>query len=139
MKKYYLFSLLFFSSFLCFANPPPAEAVFQLTTKQTDPNAFSLNWHIEKGFFLYKKSIRLNETQYTNVHLGHATFPAALKKINTHGQRYAIYRNQLLLPVPVLGKSAGETLVDVHFQGCSDDGFCYPPQRIQVKLTIDKN
>ena len=139
MKKYCLFSLLMFSSWFGFANPPPAEAVFQLTTQQTDPNTFMLTWHIEKGFFLYKKSIRLSEQQYTNVHLGHPSFPPALQKTNAQGEAVSIYREQLALAVPVSGQSAGETLLDVHYQGCSDEGFCYPPQQTQIKLTIDKS
>ena len=138
MKKYCLFLILTFYSSLCCAAPPPADAVFQLSAKQTDPNAFLLTWHIKEGFFLYKKSIRLDKATHTNITLGPISFPPAFKKTNAQGLKYAVYHQQLVLPIAILGRTAGETLLNVHFQGCSEDGFCYPPQRIEIKLTIDK-
>jgi thioredoxin:protein disulfide reductase len=138
MKKYCLFLMLTFYSLLCCGAPPPADAVFQLSAKQTDPNAFLLTWHIKEGFFLYKKSIHLDKATHTNITLGPISFPAALKKTNAQGLQYAVYHKQLVLPISISGRTAGETLLNVHFQGCSEDGFCYPPQRIEIKLTIDK-
>lgn len=41
--------------------------------------------------------------------------------------------------MPILGEQAGETRLDLSYQGCSDDGFCYPPETKQFKLTIDSN
>ncbi len=139
MKKMCLFSILFFTSVFGFANPPPADAVFQLTAKPTNPNAFSLDWHIEKGFFLYKEKIKLSIGDLINFNLGRIILPKALQKTDARGITYDIYRNQMSLTVPVLGKEPGEALVDVHFQGCSDEGFCYPPQRRKIKLTFDTN
>ena len=139
MQKYCLFSLLFFVTLLGFAAPPPAADVFQLTAKQVDPNTFTLNWQIKKGFSLYKKRIKLIENQDSNVHLGMISFPKALQKTDTQGHKYLVYRNQLIVPVAVLGEQAGESLLTVHYQGCADDGFCYPPQTQQIKLSIDTN
>ena len=138
MQKYCLFLVLAFFSLLCHAAPPPADAVFQLSAKQADPNAFLLTWQIKEGFFLYKKSIRLDKAPHTNVTLGPISFPLALEKTNAQGLKYEIYHKQLILPISISGRTAGETLLSVHFQGCSEDGFCYPPQRTEIKLTIDK-
>ncbi len=137
MKKICLFSILFFTSLLGFANPPPADAVFQLTAKPADLNSFVLDWHIEKGFFLYKEKIKLSSSDTIIFNLGSIILPKALQKTDARGTTYAIYRNQMTLTVPVLGKEPGEALLDVHFQGCSDEGFCYPPQMIKIKLTFD--
>ena len=137
MKKCCLFSILFSISLLGFANPPPAKDVFQLTAQQVDPNTFTLDWHIKKGFFLYKDRTTLTQNPESNFHLGTILFPEALKRTDAQGKNYAIYRDHLKLPVGVLGEQAGEALLDVHYQGCSDDGFCYPPETKQIKLTID--
>lgn len=136
MNKYFLLILLLFP-LLSFASPPPAKDVFQLTTKQIDPNTFSLDWTIKKGFFLYKNRIKLTETPDSNFHLGLIHFPTALKHTDARGKTYIIYRDKLTLPVAILGEKPGEALLSIHYQGCSDDGFCYPPQTEQVKLTID--
>jgi len=137
MKKYCLFLILFIASLTGFTSPPPADAVFQLTAKAIDPNTFILEWRIEKGFFLYKDRIKLTHESGNDVNLGTMAFPTALQKTDAKGHAYELYRNQFILPVSVLGKEAGESLLDVHFQGCSDDGFCYPPQHSLIKLTFN--
>ena len=139
MKKCCLYLILLFLPLLSFANPPPAVDVFQLTAKQVDPNTFAIDWQIKKGFFLYKSRIKLTENPDANIHLGTILYPKALKQIDAQGKNYFIYRNHLTLPAAILGEKAGETLLTVHYQGCSDDGFCYPPQTSQIKLAIDNN
>jgi len=139
MNKRHLFLIIFLFSTLGFANPPPAEDVFKLSVKLTDPNSFSLNWDIKDGFFLYKDRINLKKEDENNFNLGRFSLPKALKKINQSGNNYLIYRNNLTLPVAILGEIAGESLIRVNYQGCSNAGFCYPPQTKTIKLTIDNN
>ncbi len=138
MKKYGLLSILFFILLSGHAAPPKATEVFKLSTQLVDPNTFTLNWTIEKGFFLYKSRLKLSELPNSTVHLGKSTLPVALKKTTVQGERYEVYRNQLTLTVPVIGDKPGESILKVNFQGCSDDGFCYPPQHSFVKLSVDK-
>ena len=135
--KRFLTMCLIFIPILCMASPPPAEEVFQLSVKQLDPNTFTADWNIKKGFFLYKDRIKFTEPPGSNFHLGAIPFPEALQRKDAQGKTYIIYRDKLTLPVAVLGSQPGEALLDVHYQGCSDEGFCYPPQTSQVKLTID--
>ena len=137
LRMTWWFSILFFTSLFSFANPPPTETVFQLTAERVDPNSFLLKWHIKDGFLLYKKSIKLSQESQAHFQLGNIILPAALQKTDGKGHSYDIYRKQILLTVPVLGKESGEASLDVHFQGCSDDGFCYPPQQSKLKLTFD--
>ncbi len=138
MKKCFLFAVLVFIPFIGFSSPPPAEDVFQLSAKQLDPNTLTLNWTIKPGYFLYQQRIKLSEHTDSNFHVGAIRFPKAINKTDAQGQQYPVYHDRLTLPVAILGEQAGEGLLDVHFQGCSDDGFCYPPQTLAIKLTIDK-
>ena len=134
--------LLFISlSWQTFASPPPppADAVFKLTISALDPNTFILDWQIKPGYFLYENRIKLIEHEGSNqvVELAPIQLPKAYKKTDSQGGTFAIYREQLILPVTVLGHSPGEVLLDVRAQGCSDGGFCYPPKTTTIKLTID--
>ncbi|WP_025385337.1 protein-disulfide reductase DsbD [Legionella oakridgensis] len=139
MKQYALFLILFFTAALGFASPPPAEEVFQISAKPLDPNTLLLTWDISPGFFLYKDRIKLIPQSNANFHLGPIRFPQTLKKTDRQGRTYEVYRNKLILPVAILNEQAGEALLDVQYQGCANDGFCYPPQLKQIKLTIDTN
>ena len=137
IKKYALVSLLFLTSLCAVANPPPANDVFQLSARTLDTNTFSLDWQIKKGFFLYQNKIKLSKMADSNFRLGHFVLPASIKKTTSTGHTYDVYRNQLSLSVPILGEKPGEAFLTIYYQGCSDDGFCYPPEQAQIKLTID--
>ncbi len=138
MKKYSLFLLLCIISLTGFSNPPPADTIFQVSVRTIDPNSFSFDWHIKKGFFLYKKSIQLTEPSSAELSLGTRVFPASLQKKDAQGHSYDIYRKQLALIIPVLSKVAGEYTLNMNYQGCSDEGFCYPPQQSTITLVFNE-
>ncbi|QBR84968.1 protein-disulfide reductase DsbD [Legionella israelensis] len=119
--------------------PAPAAEVFQVETKTVDPNTFLVNWQIKPGYFLYANRIKLTEPLDNNAQLNIIQFPKAEKKTDRQGKTFSIYRNELSLPVAVLGTQPGEAVVSLHYQGCAEDGFCYPPEKRQIKLTINEN
>ena len=137
MKKWLLLSLLCFTTIIVHADPLPAAEVFQVEVKRVDPNTFVVDWQIKPNYFLYRDRIKLIPQQDSNIHLGTVRFPANLTKKDKQGHVFTIYRNHLSIPVGLLGEKPGETLIDLHYQGCSDDGFCYPPEVKQIKLSIN--
>lgn len=139
VSKWYLSLLFCLITLVSQANPLPAEEVFRFETSRVDPNRLSLNWQIKPGYFLYQEKIKIHENPDSNVQMGPITFPKAELKTDSRGHTVPVYRHQLMLPIAILGIQPGETLVDVKYQGCADDGFCYPPEIKQIKLTVDKN
>ncbi|KTD46486.1 thiol:disulfide interchange protein DsbD [Legionella quateirensis] len=137
MKKWLLLSILYFITSLTNAEPLPASEVFQVNVNKVDPNTFVIHWEIKPDYFLYGDRIKLTEQADSNIHLGTLRFPPTVKKTDKQGHTYNVYRNQLSLPVAILGKEPGETILNLHYQGCADDGFCYPPEVKQIKVAID--
>lgn len=137
MKQVCLMLLLLILSPWALSEPPPAHEVFQLTTKPLDPNRFSLNWQIKKGFFLYKNRIHLIAADQSIFQLGSIQLPKGIKKTNAQNKTYSVYKNQLNLAIPVIGEHAGEALLNLRYQGCSEEGFCYPPEDMQIKLAFN--
>lgn len=136
MKKWLLLIFCFISC-IARAEPLPAAEVFQVSVKITDPNTFVVQWEIKPDYFIYSDRIKLNVPADSNIHLGTLRFPPTTTKTDKRGRTYTVYRNQLSIPVPILGEAPGETLLELHYQGCSDDGFCYPPEVKHIKLAID--
>ncbi|RUQ81672.1 protein-disulfide reductase DsbD [Legionella septentrionalis] len=136
MKKY-LASILLLIPLLGYTAPPKAADIFTLAAKVADPNTLLLSWEIKPGYFLYKDRIKLLDETNSTYSLGRVIFPRALKKTDKLGRTYAIYREKVLLSVPILGRQPGESILHVHFQGCADNGFCYPPQSKKIKLTLN--
>lgn len=139
MKQYLALAFIFLVSFASQAAPLPAEQVFQMQANLVDANTFSLQWTIKPGYFLYKDRITFHQPEDRNFSLATVTFPKALIKTDKQGNHYTVYRNHLQLSLPLLGEHPGESLLDVHYQGCSDEGFCYPPEVRQIKLGINQD
>jgi thiol:disulfide interchange protein DsbD len=138
MKKWLILILYCCIPFIAHATPLPAQEVFQVNVKKVDPNTFTVNWQIKPGYFLYSDRIKLTTQSDSNVHLGPLRLPVTLKKTDSLNHSYDVYRNELSIPIAILGDKPGESLVNLHYQGCADDGYCYPPEDKQIKLTIDK-
>lgn len=139
MNKWLLVFIGCILHFTLHAEPLPAAEVFQVEAKKLDPNTFILAWQIKDGYFLYSDRIHLTPQLDSNINLGPLRLPPTTIKTDKQGHEYAVYRNQLTLPVDVLGVSPGESLVQLRFQGCSDDGFCYPPEFKELKIGIDEH
>lgn len=137
MYKWLLLIVLAIFSGFGFAAPLPAEEVFTVKVKPMDPNTFSVIWQIKPGYFLYRDRISLEEPSDSVLQFGSIIFPQAIEKKDRQGHVYPVYRNDLSLLIPVLGEHSGESLVTLHYQGCSDDGFCYPPESKQLKLAVN--
>lgn len=137
MKKWLLLFIFCVVSTVTQAEPLPAAEVFQVEAKKVDPNTFVVQWDIKPGYFLYSDRISVTAPADSNIHLGTLRFPPTLTKTDKRGHAYTVYRNQLSIPVAILGNTPGETLLELHYQGCSDDGFCYPPETKHIKLAID--
>jgi thiol:disulfide interchange protein DsbD len=111
--------------------------VFKLQVKAYNPNTFFLEYDIKPGYFLYRDRLHLTQTNTHFLDLTPLKFPDANTKIDGLGHTISIYRHKLRIPVHLIGLSPGETILNLRYQGCSDDGFCYPPENTSIKLTIN--
>lgn len=137
MKNWLLLILLCFTATLSMAEPLPAAEVFQVNAKPLDPNTFVIHWQIKPDYFLYSNRINITAAPNAIVHLGTLRLPPSENKTDKQGQVIAVYRQQLTIPVNVLGKKPGEAILTLRYQGCADDGFCYPPEVKELKISMD--
>lgn len=136
--KIHLFCLLLWPLW-CWSAPLPENQVFHFSFSPFDGNTLKLDWNIKSGYFLYQERIWIENPQNKHLRIGTIDFPDPQIKVSKQDQTLAIYRDKLTLAVPVLATSGWEYLLTVHYQGCSDEGFCYPPQTRDIQLTFDKD
>jgi thiol:disulfide interchange protein DsbD len=139
MKKWLLFVICFLTAFIANAAPPPSSEIFKVGVNQIDPNTFILNFQIKPNFFLYSDRIKLNSAADNTAQLGPIRLPPSVQKEDKQGHKYTVYRNDVSIPVAVLGNKPGDTQLFLSYQGCADDGFCYAPKEKTIQVTINKN
>ncbi|QLZ67936.1 protein-disulfide reductase DsbD [Legionella sp. PC1000] len=138
MRKWFLLLFCYITTFALHANPLPAAEVFRVNVNKIDPNTFAINFEVKPNYFLYSDRIKLTTNTNGTIHLGPLRFPPTEHKVDKQGHKYTVYRNQVSIPVGILGNNPGQALIDLHYQGCSDDGFCYAPETKTIQLTIDE-
>lgn len=121
-----------------FSMPPPASDVFKLSTHVVNGHAIKLHWMIQPGFFLYQERIKIEPENATWVEKKPLYFPNGEVRKDAQGHLESIYRRELTLNVSLSAKHAGQAPLLIYYQGCSDQGFCYPPQIKKIRLQWDE-
>lgn len=105
-----------------------AEEAFVFSLENQD-NTLHLKWDIAKDYYLYKKEIKITPH---NIELGEITLPTAEQHNDEFFGLVEIYRDQLQLTAPFKAIKNDASIV-VEYQGCTK-GFCYPPERVELKF-----
>jgi len=121
----------------------PPDQAYRFGAKVEGPQQLRLKWEIANGTYLYQEKLRLAITQGSGVSLGEYNLPPAKIKKNalrpngTTGD-LPVYYNEIDLLVPLIrtNNSATTITLEVIYQGCSDLGFCYPPQIKRLTLNL---
>jgi thiol:disulfide interchange protein DsbD len=105
-------------------SPLPAANAFKFSATRTDHDIIT-HWDIAPGYYLYKDrfSFLLQNQPVKQINL-----PPALKHEDAVLGTFEAYADtvEIRLPVPLTERDKPIQL-DVNYQGCSDNHFCYPP------------
>ncbi|MDO8416220.1 MAG: protein-disulfide reductase DsbD [Agitococcus sp.] len=116
------------------------EQAFQPVVKTRDGHV-QMSFTIADGYYLYKKRLSVNSGNNTPIVTGDLAFnkTAEIKNDPNFG-RVEIFHQAVSVDIPVYASRAldvgKEWPVDVIYQGCSQEGLCYPPQTIKTQLKL---
>ncbi len=134
-----LLSMFFLMPAISFASttskPIPAEQAFQFQVQfdKKNDDSFALKWQMAPDHYLYQESLQV---KLDNKPVKLTLPPAIFKKGIDHGDE-AIYDGELNLNVP-FGQAKHITQLTVRYQGCSKEGFCYPPTTKKYKVDMTR-
>lgn len=113
----------------------PAEQAFVMTHDVTSDGTLSVTWNIEPGYYLYRQKMAVIP-RTSGLVLSTLNLPAGESKNDPEFGRVAIYRQKVSFDVPIERWPAGEPVLDavVSYQGCAEDGICYPPLKKLLSL-----
>jgi thiol:disulfide interchange protein DsbD len=121
----------------------PPEQPYRLHARMADADSLLLTWEIAEGTYLYQEKIEISLLDAADVTLGEITLPPPTIKRNTPRPDgtvgdVAVYYDRVELPVPLLRTTnkAREIKLKVKFQGCADQGICYPPKTELFTLSL---
>lgn len=122
--------------------PLPPEQAFIFSSEILDNNTLLARWDIAEGYYLYRDKFQFTLTDENGVTLGMPVFPKGKIKVDEAFGRMEVYYKQVEIRLPLNRPKLEKTDVKLEtvYQGCADEGFCYPPMDASsgLSLPIDK-
>lgn len=120
---------------IAFDQPLSVDQAFHLSGYLKNTQELALDWEIAPGYYLYAERFKIHVLT-SNTDLKKITFPSSTLKQSKTGP-YPVFNDHLHLDIPFDHPEHLETLLlDVSYQGCSENHFCYPPQVKQLSFNL---
>mgnify|MGYP002814758453 CR=1 FL=1 len=118
----------------------PVDVAFVLSADVGLDGALVANWQMPDGYYLYRHQFAFDtRTSENNVDspvvLGAAEIPPGKRKVDEWFGEVEVYYHSAQARVPVASGS-GAVEVGISYQGCADQGLCYPPQTRWVAMDL---
>ncbi|SRR5579883_478759 len=121
-------------------HPLPPNQAFQLSTSLNKQNQLILEWKLAPSYYLYRNKININLVPGSNAKIDKIQYPATKAKVDKEtGTTYQVYYDNLKIPVTFVQPVQGVVTVNISYQGCSSQGFCYAPQEKTVRMDMTPN
>ena len=105
----------------------PVDEAFTLQTVR-GVGKVEVLWQIKPGHYLYRHRLGVSGSH----RLGAPEIPDGQAKSDEYFGDVQVYYDALIVEVPLEGVKPEQ--ITVEYQGCSDAGICYPPQKRQISL-----
>ena len=110
------------------------DQAFKLKAELNGSRTVALHWDIAKGYKLYRDKVTV-AVENGNDEIKSPVLPKGISFTDpTSNEKLEIYHDKLDVEVPIAKADKVFTL-SVGYQGCAEDGLCYPP--ITKLFTVD--
>lgn len=120
--------------------PLPIDRAFSFSAIAKDNQTIVLQWQITPGYYLYRDHFDIHAINPHDTTLAQPILPSnyVTKVIPTLGQ-FAVYTHSMIIIQPIIRSTESSVSLFVHYQGCSEQGFCYPPVSRIVTINLTDN
>lgn len=94
-------------------------------SSRLDGDRVVARWDIPKGYYLYRQHFEL--TGVDGVELGDLVIPPGRPHVDGFFGESEVYFGGVEVSAAILTRSASQATVRFRYQGCAEQGFCYPP------------
>jgi thioredoxin:protein disulfide reductase len=114
----------------------PDEA-FQLSVKPRDAQSLQASFTVTPTYYLYRNKVAFS-TKDSNVKIVSVTLPKGEIKHDPNFGDTEVFHNsfQGLIALSRTAKTATSFTLDAVYQGCSEEGLCYPPITKTLRVSL---
>jgi thiol:disulfide interchange protein DsbD len=115
----------------------PEDEAFRFEAIATSPDRVLVRFTIAPGYYLYRDKTRFR-TDAAGVRFLAPEWPPAQTHTDAHFGEVQVYFESIEVPLPVVrdATAAQSIVLDAEYQGCKDQGICYPVMRRSLTLEL---
>ncbi len=117
----------------------PASEAFALQLGAVTAESITVYWDIADGYYLYRDKFQFALSGDTDQQvLREAYFPAGQSEDDPSFGQVEVFHHfvQAVIPWRWDASSTSEITLEIAYQGCADQGLCYPP--VSTALTLER-
>lgn len=108
-------------------HPLPIDKAFTLSAGLFGNDTVLLTWQIAPNHHLYRDRFKFHATAPAAAAIGKIILPQGELKEDKVFGKFQVYEQKITLPVPITNSDPADSQFTVSYQGCSGEGYCYPP------------
>ncbi len=118
----------------------PPEQAFILSADVADDYHLTVRWDITDGYYLYRDKFRFELIDADGISIQAFELPLGEEKHDENFGLMAVFYNEIEIKLPLQrdNTQATEITLQVRYQGCAEAGFCYPPMKQLLTLSLPK-
>jgi thioredoxin:protein disulfide reductase len=116
----------------------PVDKAFEFSAEVTDAHTIRAHWDVAEGVYLYRDKFKFALKDANGITLGQPVMPKGETKVDETLGKMVVYHHDVTLNIPVTRTNLKPTDITLvaNYQGCSEAGFCYPPQTKDMPLSL---
>ncbi len=109
------------------------DAAFSVNVTVRDAHTLQVEFKVSEGYYLYRDRISFSSD---SAKIKQAQLPAGEIKDDANFGRIQVYHHPFRANIELEGDAARQVMLSATYQGCSDQGLCYPPVTKEFNLTL---
>ncbi len=116
----------------------PPDQAFQPLVEMLDGQTLELAWRIEPGYYLYRHNVTVEPLHSAVVAPEALPLPAGKAKYDEYFGDTEVYYDGVIAEIPLSYRDDETTrfTLALGYQGCAEDGICYPPLKRYVEVDL---
>lgn len=117
------------------AMPLPVDKAFALSLTIKHSNSLYTEFNIAPGYYLYRQQLHFT---FEPKLIADIVLPQAKSTQRSDRRSEEVYSGEVIIPI-TLRTTNQQVQFTIDYQGCSERGFCYPPQSKTYQLNLMDN
>jgi len=114
-----------------------AEEAFRLEVRSDGRDRLRAQFSVAPGYYLYRDKLRFEAL--SGATLVEHPLPQGVRKQDPYFGEVNIFPADFMAELPIVADAdANEVTLAAHFQGCAEQGICYPPAKKTLAITLPK-